>query len=323
MTSGERLKHNLNLSNLRYVKIARAISTPQPLYFVWYDSRRPRFPVTVASIMRKPSVSQLFRGSDGYIEGIRTTPPILIEDFNATLSRALVVTIDMAGHNLIDRNVFENTSYVLPPHKLSEYLTLSDLKSHGMSDFTRTHRRTRTRAQGDENRLATLVDVDVNEQEDHVTFYFLTEATTAIYPDDHTYGEVDPDRSFTITPNADRSYTLQIRILNFFEWLSTYPEKSEITRQDIVEVFDTAYVQVFSDAPSFHWQGVNYYASQLDASIYPTDIAPRVWNADHLHGSGPYVADKHLGGLLRHISFFEQQMASMLTRKLRDRGILS
>lgn len=70
---------------------------------------------------------------------------------------------------------------------------------------------------------------------------------------------------------------------------------------------------VWSNAPSFHWQGFNYNMSTLGASIYPTNIEPEVW--DKVHGDA--LIDKHLYDLFLHVPFFINQMASSLLNKIR------
>ena len=71
---------------------------------------------------------------------------------------------------------------------------------------------------------------------------------------------------------------------------------------------------VWSNAPSFHWQGFNYNMSVLGASIFPTNIEPHVWN--NIHGDA--LIDKHLFDLFLHIKFFINQMASSLINKIRQ-----
>lgn len=77
---------------------------------------------------------------------------------------------------------------------------------------------------------------------------------------------------------------------------------------------------ILHNCGAFHWQGSNYWLSQLDGSIYPTDIEPKVWNAPNLHGDGQNFLCKHLYGIIRQISFFGNQMASMADKELRKLG---
>ena len=70
---------------------------------------------------------------------------------------------------------------------------------------------------------------------------------------------------------------------------------------------------LWSNAPSFHWQGFNYNMSIMGASIHPTNIEPQHW--DKIHGDA--LIDKHLYDLFLHVPFFINQMASSLLNKLR------
>lgn len=70
---------------------------------------------------------------------------------------------------------------------------------------------------------------------------------------------------------------------------------------------------IWSNSPSFHWQGFNYNLSQLQAAIFPTDIEPQVWDKVH----GPALIDKHLYDLFVHMKFFLNNMAGSLLNKIR------
>lgn len=88
--------------------------------------------------------------------------------------------------------------------------------------------------------------------------------------------------------------------------------------KEILEVSD---IKVFSTSPAFHYQGANFNASQIDASIYPTSISNPVWGPRHGDKSG-YFLGKHLYSLLQSIDFWLNPMSSMLTGKLRGRGLI-
>lgn len=254
-----------------------------------------------------------------------------IEDFAGQLDPALFFTIDLAGQY---KQNSANLSRIISSSKpvlfgklqemqsLPEFVTFADLKNTASSsDMTKRFRRIRNQELGPENRDAKLIDCFVDEGDGSVTFAFLTEVTP--YPDDpdHKYSETDPENEFELIPDRSRTYELQLKVLDFLKWLKTHPDLTEVTPEDIKEVLQTANVQVFSNAPSYHWQGMNYNLSQLDGSIHPTDIAPHFWNQDQYHGEN-YFLDKHLYGLIRSIDFFLNPMTSMLNKKLKDRGLL-
>ena len=338
MTHGQILKKNLGLDNFKYIKVARAVLSSYKILFVWYDSRRKDTPLTTSRIRSFPWTTMIFSGTDifhGTDKGTVFAPPIDIEDYNGELRGSLIITVDLVGNNLINPKVFTKQfkdslnikSYIIGlnylTENLNENITISDLmNSQGMSDFTRKTRSKRNKAQGTENRLAKLVDIDINKEKNYVTFYWLTDATTNIYPKDYKFKDVEPTANFKLVSDPSKTYTLQIKILNFFEWLDIYPDKIEITEKDIKDIFDVSYIQVFSDDPSFHWQGANFWISQLDGSIYPTNIEPHFWNSPKLHGDGNAFVSKHLGGLINNIKFWYNPMASMLTSRLKKRKLI-
>lgn len=191
--------------------------------------------------------------------------------------------------------------------KLKE-LTVYDFKKQAvMSDITSEYKKIRNQMIGYENRVTKLVDIEINIKDNYVIFYFLTEPTP-MYPDNHIYKTTQPKKNFALKP--DNTYTMLIKVLDFFDWLETSPH--EITIDDIKDVLRVADVQVFSDDPSFHWQGMNYKLSQLGSSVYPTNIEDKVWGKRHKDNN---FMSKHLGGLLDSIDFFIPQMASKFRKE--------
>ena len=97
-----------------------------------------------------------------------------------------------------------------------------------------------------------------------------------------------------------------------------YSSLDTITEEDVRVLLESAYVQVLCNDPSFHWQGSNWAATQLDASVYPTEIAPRVWNSPKLHGdSGGRMSNflcKHLTGLINQIGFFIPKIRDIIIK---------
>jgi hypothetical protein len=328
--TGVELKKELGLSDLPYVRISRLLATSLRTYIVWYNTRRWNVPIT-QRMVRGWVPSMAYRWP--FEERPRMTPLMAIEDFNAELRNALFFTVDLAGEygdpkrltHIIESYGKEKRTSPRPlmQGRLQEFLRMDDLRNDDPTPIIRRTRRTRNQELGKENTLAKLSDIDIDTQNGHVTFIWLTEVTEPIYPDDYDFGEVDPNSSFRIKQNRSKTYEIYIRILDFFDWLDTTPEdKEKITNQDLKDIFDTANIQIFSTSPHFHWAGFNYYASQLDASIYPTNIEPEWWNHPNRHGSGPYLMDKHIMGLVRNIKFWYGPMAQMLTRRLKKRGVL-
>lgn len=322
MLTGEIVKKELGLQKFPNVMICRVLVSTFRVYLVIYDSKMKTRPITDAEIKRMqyvlPGMMYPFARKPVLL------PSIKIETFNGSLVQSMFFVIDISGKYSDRRDlekVFENTPQYYGP--LKEFVTMSDLADNSAtSSFTKSTRAQRNRAVGAENKTAKLVDVNIDTVEDHVTFIFKTTATLPIYPDDATYGKTNPD-TFEIQRNPDKEYEMYIRILNFFEWLKgTKPEAESITQEDIKDVLKVNNVQVFSTSPSYHWQGMNYWLSQLDGSIYPTDIEPKLWNASNRHGNDGTFLDKHLAGLMKQMAFFRNPMALMLTKRLKDRGLI-
>ncbi len=196
--------------------------------------------------------------------------------------------------------------------KLEEELRFSDLAtSAGMSDFTKKFRKERNKLLAPENKLAVLSDVIINKKQGHVTFIFYTSPT---YED--KMPTTNPKSKFK--PTEDTHYEMKFRILDFFKWAKTkpnYQSTKKMTMKELKEILEVAYIQVFCNCMSYHWQGMNYNLSQFDASIFPTNIPPDHWSPN-FHFDDQFLC-KHLGGLINQWKFFINPMASMLTSKLR------
>jgi len=223
-------------------------------------------------------------------------------------------------------------------NSIFESLQLSDLTKHqGTSDVTKYYRKERngqtdtgidrfgnvkTNKKGEikalsqkESSVAKLHNVQLNRVENYARFSWLTPAT-AKYPANYNYKKTDKNSNFALEKNNTKEYELVIQIKDFFDWLETIPkEKGKITSKDIKEILEVSDIALYSESPSFHWQGFNYWLTQMDASIYPTNIAPKQW--DKIHGDGEAFIDKHLDGLIAGIGFWYNPMASMLTAELK------
>lgn len=330
--SGQELKEKLGLTHIKYVSFIRLVGSPHRTIVIFYDSRKGDVPLTTQRVLR---ATNLFTSQISPFERkMYHTPLIPLEEYNGTLVGAMFITFDLSGLYGDPKYQVKNIreSVIFGAGLFREFVTLKDLKDpDAMSDFTKNTRRQRRQAMKDfgkgpdEQHYASLLDCVVDVADDSVTFKFLTESTEPIYPADHEFKQTDPSAGYRLEPNPSKTYEVHIKILEFFTWLrGTRPDDddSDISRQEIIDVLDVAHIQVFSNDPSFHWQGVNFWLSQLDASIYPTTIAPKFWNAPHLHGDGQAFVTKHIAGVFHQIGFFQQQMASMLSRRLREEGLL-
>lgn len=209
--------------------------------------------------------------------------------------------------------------------KLLEDLRLSDLMQHsGMSDFTTRFRKARNKLVKGEANTAKLKSIKVNRNQDYIIFTFKTKPT----PDGTIKGAVDPKADFAIR-YITRNYTMEIKILNFFKWADTTPGFTKahlLSIDDLKEILKSASIQVWCDCPSQWWQGLSYYLTMFNASIYPNNITPKHWGKYHNKGDG--LVCKHLSGLLSSIvsskqrtGFFLNQMVSMLNKYVKSHNL--
>jgi hypothetical protein len=323
-TTGEILKERLGLSHLKYVELSRVLISTYKVYLVFYDSRKPNFPITTKRALKSDHIGMLYQYP--FEDEPMVLPLIHLHEFNGPLHPAMFFVVDLSGEYGVSKNKVDLKRESIESvffGSLKEYVTLSNLKTADViSPLTKRTRSQRNRAVGSENRTAKLVDLNIDTVEDHVTFIFKTTATVPIYPEDSTFKQTDIE-TFELKRNPSKEYDLYIRVLDFFKWFDAQKQEkdiSEITTEDIKRVLEVSNVQVFSTSPSFHWQGFSYWLSQLDGSVYPTNIKPKFW--DTIHGDGDAFLDKHLYGLLRQIAFFRNQMASMLTKRLKQRELI-
>lgn len=336
MTNGQRLKKILGLENFLEVWIARAIvQSSKPVYVIWYDSKRAESPLPKRRFFNLPYQAMIYTGSDlnhGQFKTPVFTPPLKLEIWGGNIQTGLFITVDVAYTKLLKSKKFEtlpenfkkqvisyNQFYLKESGSLKEYVTFNDLQNAKViAPSTMKHRQIRNKAVGTENTTAKFIDVFINEADKSVTFAFKTKATIPVYPDDYKFKRVSP-LNLELLSNQEKQYEIQIKILDFFDWLSTHPEGQPITVKDLKEILQVSNIQVFSTSPSWQYQGYNFWMSQLDGSAYPTDIAPKVWDK---RLGGEFFLDKHLYGLIRQINFFLNPMASMITKKLKDRGLI-
>lgn len=223
--------------------------------------------------------------------------------------------------NMIKRKKYIPLFSVFFKENFSEEIRLSDLKNNiGVSDLTDRFRKERNKLMKAESTQAKLIEVEIDETAKNVTFIWLTIPTDK-YPKDYVYGEVDLEGNKSISTNRSKTYELKIRILDFFDWIDTYPDKTEITVKDIKDIFKISNIQISCNCVSYQYQGFNYQMSNVfDGSIYPTSIPDPVWGPKHNNGDG--LLCKHLSSLIAGIGFWQNPMSSMLTKKLKDREIL-
>lgn len=332
-TTGVTLKSNLKLNKFENVKIRRLVTGGSiRIYQVAFDSRHPLMPLTTYTLFNNILVPRILMGNGRRYFG---TPWANIENFNGNLNPAIFFVTDISGvygnKSLYKESKNEFKPFVECSGYLLEFVTLAAFKdSNIISNITQTYKDIRkgtgqVKVQGrtvanTANVNTKLITTELVDND--VVFKFLTEATE-MYGPNHKFIQINPTTKEK-EPNPSKTYEIWIKLLNVVGekgWLSAFDtEKEVLTQKDIKDIFDVCNVQLWSNDPSFQYQGFNYWNTQLDASIFPEDRAPRFWNKKH--GDGQAFLTKHLSQLIDQLPFFRNQMASALTSVLKTNGYL-
>jgi predicted secreted protein len=322
MTTGEKLKIKLGLSKIQNVSICRVIVSSFPIYLVYYSSSSPNMPITTYRV-RNSNVANIFNGAD--VEHNRSgkqkniiplcAPLMPIEQYAGNMGGIWFITIDLAGFQLINQNLIENKKNILYFNRLME-ITLFDLKQADItSDLTKKYKGIRKKINKTANYNSKLITCEIENND--VLFKYLTEATDN---DDISKKNVNP-QSLSLENNPSKTYEIWLKFPNSLDLLNLQ-DKETIDRKTVKSLIEISDVLIWDSNPSWQFQGFNFWNSQLGSSLFPTDIAPKVWNADNRHGNGVFFLPKHLSQLIDQISFFLNPMASMLDKALRDGGYL-
>lgn len=336
-TTGKQLKKTLGLEGFREVFVSRVlVPSTTKINLVIYDSKRKELPLSRRKIRNIPYTAMAFSGS--YLaQGKYKTPSLMpllkIEDFNGILSNYIFLTIDLSFSQLLRKSNFEklpeslqkkvvreSNRLLLPQGKLSEFVTLADLKTPDItSDATKTFTKQRQTVQKGANINTKLMGSETVLEGKDVTFKFLTEATE-VYKSGHVYQTVNPKNNEITNEGTIGTYDLWIKVLDVVDWVETYPDKTEITIADIKDILSVSNVQLWSDDISFTYQGFRYWLTQLDGSIYPENHKPKRWNKTH--GDGDNFLTKHFTQLFKQLPWFYNQMASSLSRVLKEAKLI-
>jgi hypothetical protein len=195
--------------------------------------------------------------------------------------------------------------------KFEEELRFSDFQKHaGISSFTDVFRKDRQHIKGPGNKSAKLVKMIVNKNKDYIKFLWLSEPTYSF--------DTQVTKPKSMKPVKDNLYTEIVLLQDIFKLLKTKPNfKSyqDISLQDIKEAIKSCNVKVTCDCMSQWWQGFSYYLTQLNASVYDCDIAPKRWNKPHNSGDG--LVCKHLDLIIgQSMAFWIPIMAGMIKKYL-------
>ena len=321
--AGVLLKQHLGLNAFPKVYYARVIGiAAYKIYFIFYDSRMPNANLTSQETFRKEFAPVIPFKDQG--RRLSLTNILPIEEWNGTESAGLFIRIDLCGRFLNPyayhftekhiRKFIDNSGGLLV-----EDMHIEDFKdAAAVSAMTQKFRTQRRQMLGREISYVRLTAVQFDQKNDWIEFQFRSIST----PNTPTKKKSDQDNNFALQPNPPKIYVLLIRLNKFFTWmLDTLPDGQALTLKDMKDAVRVCPVQFWSNSPAFHWQGHNYVLSQLDAAIYPTNIAPQYWNQQQYHGEDAML-DKHLAALIRNISFFLNNMTAMLNKNLQAAGII-
>lgn len=302
------IKKILHLENYKKVYYAQLIGKPIKLYFVFFDSKRP-----TTNLTSQECHSQLYAPVQTYYKGQRLslTKIAPIEQLRGDISGAYFIRIDLSGR-FQQQSMYESTLDIFV-----EDMNLKDFKSAAaISDRIRKARKTRRDllGGGSDIKYVKLTDCIVNQQKDWVQFEFLSKET----PDGKKKFTADPHGK--LTPNTTGTYTILLRVCDFATQLfDTMPNGHVLEPKDLKDAMEVCPIKMWDNDPSLYWQGFAYNLTQLDACIYEVNIPPKHWNK--LHG-GDFFLSKHMTALIMNIDFYLNNMTSMLSKKLRDVGLL-
>ena len=196
---------------------------------------------------------------------------------------------------------------------------------------------------GDSPKNTKLISSKYDKDKDYITFYFLTSATEKYEPN-HQYKTVNPSLSFSLQKDPSATYQIWLRFFRVSQLFNLsksrqqkkayHPQSNnkvqgsanKVSIEEVKAWMWSTSFQLWCDDPSYHWTGRNYFMSQLDASVFPTDIAP---THRHIGPNGKPVLgwldlrgesllSKHLLDLFTHIKFFINQMAGSLLKQIRQ-----
>ena len=100
MTSGQKLKLELGLEELKWVWIRKVINISIPFYIIVYDSRFPRVLLPIAKLRKIGGlvVGRVKRQHSQELSGFVLTPPKLLDQYDKIIpSKSVIISYDMAG----------------------------------------------------------------------------------------------------------------------------------------------------------------------------------------------------------------------------------
>jgi len=193
-------------------------------------------------------------------------------------------------------------------HLIYEDLSLNQIASSPVSGAIQMASDERYTIEGPATKSSKFISSIYNADQDLAIFKILVNSTHK-YGDEYDYKDVD-NATFKLQDDPSELYEVWV---GFFPMQKTMNDNGwELNKEGVVNAFKKCSIKLWSNSPSFHYQGFNYNLSQKNASLFPTTIAPRKWNARH----GSTLLDKHTYQVVKNLSFYLNQFAQSLLKKV-------
>lgn len=319
MGSGMDLKLSLGLEDFENAKISRVLTSSKKILVVYYDSFRPQIPITNARVRKNHRVATVWNGAalaDGENKHTIMTPLLDLEDYNGSTKNALIIPIDLAGDNRIDKRkfsrVFENEE--------EGYMTYLNLKEFTVSDLRANAATTHDKEFAVQRRADGITGSFLNS----VRWNKATNLLTALFKVKPTFGASQGNFTKNGTPKRGKNYTVKLQFENVESFLGKRIDFLDLSKGEQIKkvrrMIKEANVRVWSDDPSWLLQGHFENAFELGYSVFafPTSIpkAEGRW-AEIKTGSvsTPYFSlSKHVQEVLRVVGF----NADTLAKEIRE-----
>lgn len=200
---------------------------------------------------------------------------------------------------------------------LLEDINLQQLQRAPISPSIKAFAAERLTVQGPVSQNTKLLSIMYNAQTDIMIFKFKAKATVNKYPDTQTYADVNPVSRppFAMEGNPDRAYDVWLGFYPFQKTLAPLIKtEADLTEQNVKVAFNKCMIKLWSNSPSFHYQGFNYNLSKQGAALFPTSQAPQRW--DKIHGNS--LLDKHTLQVVTTLPFYMSQMARAVIQKVKQ-----
>jgi len=330
MTTGQQLKERLHLKNFPQARICRLVTGGSlKIYQILFNSRHPDLPMTTYQLRVNPLTPKVTGGNG---TKFYATPWANLDVFNGSLAGAIFFSADVAGNYGYKDNYSEKI-FSFTNNKLEE-ITIPDLRNVDQytSSTTQKYKDIRKDFQGQGIKNTKLMDSQYIESTGSLRFIFLTESTETKNKKsvDHSVAgekkkqfDVGTDK---LVDNPSKTYDMYLQLENVFpnssydgiSWLETY-NGEEVDEKMMKELLDVADVKLFSNDPSFQYQGFAYRLTQLDASINKEDRPDTFWRSKH---GNQGLLSKHFSQLLDSgtITVLLNNMTSMLIKQSKKLG---